>query len=126
LGKHLDFVVNLDVPKDVILERLSTRRTCSNADCQAIYNIKSIPPNPDGSCKKCGAPTIQRADETIAAINNRLDVYNEKTAPLIGFYEKLGMLNNVPSLNSQDTAAAIVKSLSGQACVGCCCGGSQK
>jgi len=121
LGIYLDFVVNLSVPKEVILDRLTTRRTCSNMNCQEIYNIKSNPPNPDGTCKKCGAATLQRADETEAAINNRLDTYNEKTAPLIAFYEKLGMLSSILSLSSQDTAAAIVKNLSGQTCVGCSC-----
>ena len=124
LGLKLNFVVSLEVPKDVILDRLTTRRTCSNPDCQEIYNIKSNPPNIDGSCKKCGAQTVQRDDETVEAINNRLDVYNEKTAPLIGFYEKLGMLNNILSLNSKDTVAEIIKRLSGKSCVGCSCCGS--
>jgi len=88
----LDFTANLDVPKDVILDRLTTRRTCANPECQEIYNIKSNPPTPDGKCKKCGSPVIQRDDETEEAILNRLETYNEKTAPLMGFYEKRNML----------------------------------
>jgi len=52
LGIKLDMVVNLDVPREVILDRLTTRRTCSNPACQEIYNVKSNPPNPDGTCKK--------------------------------------------------------------------------
>ena len=91
----------------MILDRLTTRRTCSNGDCQEIYNIKSNPPNPDGTCKKCGSPTIQRDDETEEAILNRLEVYNQKTAPLIGFYEKEGLLKNFLSLSSKDTVEAI-------------------
>jgi adenylate kinase len=113
LGIALDFVANLEVPRDVILDRLTTRRTCSNPDCQEIYNIKSNPPNPDGTCKKCGSPVIQRDDETEEAILNRLETYNQKTAPLIGFYEGRGLLRNFVSLSSKDTVAEIAKSLKG-------------
>ncbi|HOI73578.1 MAG TPA: adenylate kinase [Syntrophales bacterium] len=108
---RLDFVANLDVPRDVILDRLTTRRTCSNPDCQEIYNVKSNPPGPDGSCKKCGSPTIQRADETEEAISFRLETYNSKTAPLIGFYEKEGLLKTFLSLSSKDTVEAVKKAL---------------
>lgn len=108
---RLDFVANLEVPRDVILDRLTTRRTCSNPDCQEIYNIKSNPPGPDGACKKCGSPTIQRADETEEAISFRLETYNAKTAPLIGFYEKEGLLKTFVSLSSKDTVEAVKKAL---------------
>ncbi len=111
LSISLDFVVNLEVPRDVILDRLTTRRTCSNPACQEIYNIKSNPPNPDGTCKKCGSPVIQRDDETEEAILHRLETYNAKTAPLIGFYEKEGLLRSFRSLESKKTVEEIVKSL---------------
>jgi adenylate kinase len=109
----MDFVANLDVPRDVILDRLTTRRTCSNSSCQEIYNIKSNPPANGGKCKKCGSPVVQRADETEEAISNRLETYNQKTAPLIGFYEKEGLLKNFLSLSSKDTVAEIKKALKG-------------
>ena len=107
----LDLVVNLEVPKDVILDRLTTRRTCSNPDCQAIYNIKSNPPTPEGKCTQCGSPVVQRDDETEEAITNRLETYNEKTAPLIGFYQNEGLLKNFLSVSSKDTVDDIKKSL---------------
>jgi adenylate kinase len=102
LNIKLDLVVNLDVPREVILDRLTTRRTCSNPDCQEIYNIKSKPPKPDGTCVKCGFPAVQRADETEEAITKRLETYNEKTAPLIDFYQKEGLLKSISSLRSED------------------------
>jgi adenylate kinase len=111
LGIALDLVVNLEVPKEVILDRLTTRRTCSNPDCQAIYNTKSNPPTEDGRCKICGSPVIQRDDETEEAIMNRLETYNEKTAPLISFYQKEGLLKNILSLNSQETVEKIKEAL---------------
>ena len=107
----LDIVVNLDVPRDVILDRLTTRRTCSNPNCQEIYNIKSKPPTQDGKCKKCGSPVVQRADETEEAIIKRLETYNDKTAPLISFYEKEKMLKSVTSTSSEEIVSAIKKFL---------------
>lgn len=111
LSISLDFVANLDVPRDVVLDRLTTRRTCSNPSCQEIYNVKSSPPAADGTCKKCGSAVVQRDDETEEAILNRLDTYNAKTAPLIGFYEKEGLLRTFRSLKSADTVDDIKKSL---------------
>ena len=111
LGIQLDLIVNLDVPKDVILDRLTTRRTCANPQCQEIYNIKSKPPTAEGKCAKCGSPVVQREDETEDAILFRLDTYNQKTAPLIGYYEKEGRLRNFSSISSQQTVEEIKKAL---------------
>ena len=107
----LDMVINIDVPRDVILDRLCTRRTCAKAECQAIYNVKSNPPKKEGICDKCGSPVIQRDDETEAAITHRLETYNAKTAPLIGYYEKEGKFKNVPCTSSDDVVKAVKESL---------------
>ena len=96
----LDMAVNIDVPRDVILDRLCTRRTCENSKCQAIYNVKSNPPKQEGICDKCGSAAIQREDETEEAILHRLQTYNDKTAPLIGFYEKEGLVKTVSGTSS--------------------------
>jgi len=111
LGITLDMAVNIDVPREVILDRLTTRRTCSNPDCQAIYNVKSNPPKVEGVCDKCGSPVIQREDETEEAITKRLETYNEKTAPLIGFYEKEGLLLTVKATSSEEVIEAIKQRL---------------
>jgi len=111
LGIELDMAVNLNVPREVILDRLTTRRTCSNPECQAIYNVKSNPPKVEGVCDKCGSPVIQRDDETVEAISHRLETYNEKTAPLIGFYEKEGLLMNVDATSSEVVVNAIKEKL---------------
>ena len=107
LNIKLDAAVNLDVPRDVILDRLTTRRTCSNSACQEIYNIKSKPTKVDGVCDKCGSPVIQRDDETEEAISKRLDTFNAQTAPLVGYYEKEGLLLNVNATSSDTVVAAI-------------------
>ena len=108
IGVKLDLAVNLDVPRDVILDRLTTRRTCSNSACQEIYNVKSNPPKVEGVCDKCGSPVIQRDDETEEAISKRLETYNEKTAPLAAYYEKEGLLTNV-NATSSDVVVQTIK-----------------
>lgn len=104
-GVSLDFAVEIDVPRDVILERLTTRRTC--VDCGAIYNVKSMPPKVEGVCDKCGGKIVQRDDETEEAISNRLDVYKEKTVPLVGFYKNEGLLLTVSATESDAVVEAI-------------------
>ncbi len=105
LGIELDMAVEIDVPREVILDRLTTRRTCT--ECGAIYNVKSNPTSVEGKCDKCGGPVVQRDDETEEAISNRLDVYNEKTAPLVDFYKNEGMLLSVNATSSEAVIEAI-------------------
>lgn len=106
LGEKLDFALELDVPRDVIMDRLTTRRTCTN--CGEIYNVKSKPPKVEGVCDVCGGTEIvQRDDETVEAIENRLEVYNEQTAPVIDFYRDEGLLFTVSASDSGAVMAAI-------------------
>ncbi len=109
MDEELDAVINIDVPRDVILDRLTTRRTCTK--CGEIYNVKSNPPKVEGVCDKCDGPVVQRDDETEEAISNRLDVYNEKTAPLAGFYEKEGLLLTVQATSSDAVIDTIKEKL---------------
>jgi adenylate kinase len=111
IGIDLDFAVEIDVPRDVILDRLTTRRTC--VDCGAIYNVKSMPTKVEGVCDKCGGKVVQRDDETEEAISNRLDVYNEKTAPLVDFYKNENMLLTVSATSSEVVVDAIQQRLGG-------------
>lgn len=110
-GIKLDLVANIDVSKEIVLDRLTTRRTCSNSDCQAIYNVKSMPSKAEGICDKCGSPTVQRADETVEAISARLEAYNKQTAPLAEYYTKKGLLKNVQSTESKEVIAQIISAL---------------
>ena len=107
MGIELQGAVNLNVPREVILDRLTTRRTC--VDCGAIYNVKSNPPKEEGKCDACGGAVVQRDDETEEAISKRLDVFNEQTAPLVGFYEKEGMLVDIEATSSDVVVDAIKK-----------------
>jgi adenylate kinase len=109
LGEKLDCALELDLPRDVIFDRLTTRRTCTN--CGEIYNVKSKPPRVEGVCDVCGNAIAQRDDETVEAIENRLQVYNEQTAPLVEFYRKEGLLVSVPTSDLDQVLAAIKERL---------------
>jgi adenylate kinase len=98
LGEKLDCVLELDITRDVIIDRLTTRRTCPQ--CGEIYNIKSKPPKVEGVCDVCGSKIVQRDDETETAISNRLQVYNDQTAPLVYFYRQEGLLLSFQSSDS--------------------------
>ncbi|MES9811669.1 MAG: adenylate kinase [Candidatus Thiodiazotropha sp.] len=111
IAVDLDCAVEIDVPREVILDRLTTRRTC--VDCGAIYNVKSMPTKVEGVCDKCGGSVVQRDDETEEAISNRLDVYNEKTAPLVDFYKNENMLLTVSATSSEVVVNAIQERLGG-------------
>lgn len=88
LGKKLDFVINIEVPFDVIIKRLSSRRQCTS--CGAVYNAISNPTNVDDVCDKCYGHVIQRDDDKEETVKNRLEVYTKQTEPLIEYYKNKG------------------------------------
>ncbi len=92
---EIELVINLVVPKEIIIHRLSTRRVCKK--CGAIYSVASaaVMPEVEGICDKCGGELYQRDDDKPEVINKRLVVYKEQTAPLIEFYTEKGILENI-------------------------------
>ncbi len=98
-------VINLDVPTEVVLDRLSSRRVCTG--CGRTYSIYK-PPSSDWTCDDCGHEVIQRADDTPEAISRRLALYDEVTSPLISWYEAKGKLVTIPGdRDFNDVAAEI-------------------
>ncbi len=92
-GEKIDLVVNLVTPKEEIIDRMLTRRVCTNPDCKATYNTKLHPPKVEGICDKCGSPLKQRDDDSNPdAIKRRLEIYEEKTSPLVEYYKNKGVL----------------------------------
>ena len=105
MGEILDCALELDVPKDVIIDRLTTRRTCTQ--CGEIYNVKSKPSKLEGICDVCGGDIVQRDDETEEAILHRLQVYSEQTAPLIDYYRDEGLLLTIQGSDSNQVLDAL-------------------
>jgi len=95
LGKisKIDVVVNLNVPDQIIVTRLSNRVTCKK--CGAIYNLLTLKPKKEGVCDNCEGELFQRRDDQPEVIQERLNVYREKTEPLIQFYRKKRLLKDV-------------------------------
>ncbi|WP_071396697.1 adenylate kinase [Bacillus tuaregi] len=93
LNKKIDFVINIDVDQEILMERLTGRRICKS--CGATYHLVFNPPaNPD-VCDKCGGELYQRADDNEETVGNRLEVNLKQTKPLLDFYETKGYLRNI-------------------------------
>ncbi len=89
----LDRVVNIAVPRENIVRRLTGRRSCPK--CQAVYHVEFSPPKREGVCDRCGGALVQRSDDARETVENRLAVYETQTAPLIAYYRQRGLLSDV-------------------------------
>jgi len=98
IGKPLDAVVNLQVDEEELIRRLSGRRVCPG--CGEPYHIDSKPSAVEGRCDKCGGELMHRDDDKPEAIRNRLGVYNNQTAPVLGYYDGRGLLRNIEAVGA--------------------------
>ncbi len=106
LGDKIDYAIDVNVPDENIVRRMSGRRACLT--CGATYHIEHIPPRQEGICDKCGSELVLRDDDKPETVKNRLAVYHEQTQPLIDFYEKKGVLRTVDgTLPMEEVFAAI-------------------
>ncbi len=109
-GEKLDYAINIDVPDENIINRMSGRRVCLK--CGATYHVEFNPPKVEGICDECGSKLVQRDDDKPETVRERLNVYHDETQPLIDYYEKEGILRNVDGTQDiDDVFAAIVKIL---------------
>ena len=106
----IDNVIDIAVGKDELIERLTGRRVCKA--CGASFHIVNIPPKQEGICDYCGGELIQRADDNLETVTNRIDVYEAQTMPLIDYYEKAGNLAHIDgSTGLENVFADIVSAL---------------
>ncbi|HEX6476000.1 MAG TPA: adenylate kinase [Acidimicrobiales bacterium] len=96
---EIDLVVNLEVPTEVVLRRLASRRVCM--DCGANYSVSS-PPRLNWTCDICGGEVVQREDDTEGAIRRRLDLYERETRPLVDWYAERDLLTVVDGVGDPD------------------------
>ncbi len=90
MGRKLNGVISIDVPREKLIERLTGRRICSK--CGNSYHLKFNPPKTEGKCDLCGGDLYQRDDDNITAVENRLEIYEKQTLPLIDYYAQRGIL----------------------------------
>lgn len=93
LGDKIDYAINVDVPDENIIRRMSGRRAC--LACGATFHIEHIPPKKEGICDRCGKELVLRDDDKEETVKNRLSVYHQQTQPLIDFYTKKNVLKTV-------------------------------
>lgn len=93
LDRSIDYVINIEVDKGILMERLTGRRICK--ECGATYHLVFNPPAKPGVCDKCGGELYQRADDNEETVANRLEVNMKQTQPLLDFYRTKGYLRNI-------------------------------
>lgn len=110
LGETIDYAIDVDVPDENIINRMSGRRAC--LACGATYHIEHIPPKQEGICDRCGKELVLRDDDKPETVKNRLEIYHEQTQPLIDFYTEKGVLKTVDgTVPMNEVFEAIVKIL---------------
>ncbi len=93
IGQKMDYAIDVDVPDENIINRMSGRRACLN--CGATYHIVSIPTKVEGVCDRCGSPVVLRDDDQPETVKKRLEVYHAQTQPLIDYYKEQDILKSV-------------------------------
>lgn len=109
LGEKIDYAVNIDVPDDNIINRMSGRRAC--VGCGATYHIVFNPPKVEDVCDVCGKSLILRDDDKPETVKTRLDVYHAQTQPLIDYYAGRGVLVTVDGTQNMDKVFADIKDI---------------
>ena len=104
--EKIDAVLNLQVNEDIIVRRITGRRICPK--CAAVYHIENLKPKIEGKCDKDNTSLIQRPDDTVEVVKNRLKNYNELTAPLVDYYKKK---NNVYDIKADNEAETVKEQL---------------
>ncbi|MCR4998581.1 MAG: adenylate kinase [Lachnospiraceae bacterium] len=111
LGQSMDYAIDVDVPDENIVNRMSGRRACLK--CGATYHIVSIPPKKEGVCDNCGSELVIRDDDKPETVQKRLNVYHEQTQPLIDFYSNKGILKSVDGTQPMDRVFADIVNILG-------------
>ena len=109
IGTPVRSIVLVDVPDEVIADRIAGRRTCPQ--CKAGYHVKALPPKVEGVCDKCGAQLVIRKDDNPETVKDRLVVYHRETEPLVSFYESKGLLRRINGDQGPEKNAEAFKSV---------------
>lgn len=99
-GEKVDYAIEIDVPDQLIIDRMGGRRVCPN--CGAVYHLETLKPKKEGICDKCGEKLILREDDKAETVKKRLDIYHEQTQPLVDYYTKEGILHSIDGTKSLD------------------------
>lgn len=110
INEKMDYAIDVDVPDENIIRRMSGRRACLS--CGATYHIVSIPTKAEGICDRCGSNVVLRDDDQPETVKKRLEVYHAQTQPLIDYYKNQGILRTVDGVQPmEEVFGAIVEIL---------------
>ena len=112
INDKVDYAINVEVPDENIINRMSGRRAC--VACGATYHIVHIPTKVEGVCDKCGADLILRDDDKPETVKNRLNVYHEQTQPLIDYYTAKNVLHEVDGTKAMEDVFSSIVSILGE------------
>ncbi len=112
INDKVDYAINVEVPDENIINRMSGRRAC--VACGATYHIVHIPTKVEGVCDKCGAELILRDDDKPETVKNRLNVYHEQTQPLIDYYTAKNVLHEVDGTKAMEDVFSSIVSILGE------------
>ena len=107
LGKKIDCVINLELDEEVLVGRITGRRTCPQ--CKAIYHVVNKPPRVEGICDVCGSELVTRKDDTAESLKTRLNAYHESTRPVIEYYEKQGLVRTIDANHAPEEVFASIR-----------------
>ena len=111
IGEKMDYAIDVDVPDENIVSRMSGRRAC--LDCGATYHIVSLPPKTEGKCDHCGSDLVLRDDDKPETVQKRLTVYHEQTQPLIDYYKNQGILKSVDGTQPMEAVFTAITDILG-------------
>lgn len=111
ISSNIDFALDIDVPDENIIDRMSGRRACVN--CGATYHVVNIPPKEEGICDRCGHEIVLRDDDKPETVKKRLEVYHAQTKPLIDYYKNQNILKSIDGTQPMDTVFQVIVNILG-------------
>ena len=105
-GNEIDAVINLEVDDDIIADRMSGRRSCPK--CGAVYHVENLKPRVEGKCDSDGAELVQRPDDSLEVVRNRLKNYHQQTEPVVGYYKENGRVYDIDANREPDEVSSAV------------------
>jgi adenylate kinase len=105
-GQRIDAVLNLNIDEQVVFERMTGRRSCPQ--CGAVYHLENLKPKKEGECDNDGAALIQRPDDSLEVVKNRLRAYHEQTKPVVDYYKNNNTVYDIDANSGADEVSALV------------------
>jgi len=105
-SRKIDAIINLNIDDGIVADRMTGRRSCP--DCGAVYHIENLKPKVEGICDVDGAELIQRPDDSLEVVENRLKTYHEQTRPVVGYYKENNTVFDIDAGKDADEVTVLI------------------